>query len=209
MPEFGDFLLKRLNEIGLSQSEAARRGSFTRQSLGNWVNGHVRAIQLRNILALSNVIGVPPYRLLQILCRDMGTSLHRDTQASHPGDAVRLVESAPDDGSVVQPGQRFVATFGLQNAGTVPWRKRLLRCVDDAALPCGRPGDPSAALLPVRNPIRLPDTPPGRQVEVRVELVAPNRAGTVRSVWAITDEHGEHCFPDHASLWCRVRVEPP
>jgi len=222
MPEFGDFVLKRLNEIGLSQAEASRRGAFTRQSLGNWINGHVQTIQLRNILALSGVLGVSPYFLLQILCREMGTSIRSSAHVLHPGDHSRFVDDLGiPDNFPVYVGQVFVKRWAIQNTGTVAWRDRYLTCVDDPPVDSGptdvRAGDERSAsdwlpegrtgyLIPTARSVRLPETAPGEIAETSVEFTAPDMPGTVRSTWRITDRDGEPCFPEHVGVWCQVRV---
>ena len=206
MSEFGRFVLRRLNEVGLSQAEAARRGTFTRQSLGNWVNGHVRTVQLRSVISLATVLQVSPYHLLQLVCREMGTVLVPDSPALHRGDHTRFVDDlAVPDNTVVHVGERFVKGWRLQNTGGVEWIGRRLECVD-VPPPPDAGGRSIGYLSPVERSVEVPRTAPGATVDLYVELVAPDTPGTVRSTWKFVDAEGALCFPGHTGAYCQVRV---
>ena len=208
MSEFGRFVLRRLNEAGLSQTEAARRGGFTRQSLGNWINGHVRTVQIRSVVSLAEVLDVSPYYLLRLVCREMGVHLIPDSRALHPGDHTRFVADLDvPDNTPVHAGERFTKGWRLQNTGTVPWEGRWLECMDvppaaDAAGPAPLVG----YLRPVAPRVAVPYTAPDATVDLRVEFVAPDAPGTVRSTWKFVDANGDVCFPEHVGAYCQVRV---
>ena len=206
MSEFGRFVLRRLNEVGLSQAEAVRRGTFTRQSLGNWINGHVRTVELRSVISLASVLQVSPYHLLQLVCREMGTVLVPDSPVLHRGDHTRFVDDlAVPDNTIVHVGERFAKGWRLQNTGRMEWVDRRLECVDVPP-----PPDPDGRLLgylkPVERSIEVPRTAPGATVDLHVEFVAPDLPGTVRSTWKLIDADGGVCFPGHSGVYCQVRV---
>ena len=204
MSELGRFVLRRLNEVGLSQAEAARRGAFTRQSLGNWINGNVRTVQLQSLVSLAGVLEVSPHHLLRLVCREMGTALAPDPSTLHPGDRTAFVRdlSIPDN-TVVHAGQRFAKGWRLQNVGRVEWVDRRLECVD---LPPGDDGRRLGYLVPSSRSVAVPRTAPGETVDLAVEFTAPETPATVRSTWKLVDAEGRVCFPDEDGAYCQVRV---
>ena len=208
MSEFGRFVLRRLNEVGLTQAEAARRGDFTRQSLGNWINGHVRTVQLRSVISLAEVLEVSPYHLLRLVCREMGVHLAPDSRSLHPGDHTRFVADLDvPDNTTVHAGERFAKGWRLQNTGTVTWEGRWLECVDLPPEADGAGDGPLVGYLrPVEPRIAVPRTAPGDTVDLRAEFVAPDAPGTVRSTWKLVDAEGRTCFPEHHGAYCQVRV---
>lgn len=204
--EFGAFIRMRLREQGISQSDAARQGGFSRQSLLNWMNGDVQRIELLNIVRLALVLDITPYYCLQYLCSQLNLPIRSDAQTLLLGDHTSFVEdvTVPDNATVIA-GQTFEKQWRIQNSGSIPWIGRQLRCVDvsiEQAVSELQRGQ----LLPVDVCVPVPDTDVGQCTTVSVHFTAPDLPGTVRSNWVIVDKEGELCFPQHAGLWCQVRV---
>ncbi|MBN1200862.1 MAG: peptidoglycan DD-metalloendopeptidase family protein [Anaerolineae bacterium] len=86
-----------------------------------------------------------------------------------------------EDGTVMQPGQRFRKVWRIRNSGTTTWTRgyRLAFAGDN------RMGAPSVVALPT-----LP-VEPGQLVDVAVDLTAPARLGTHRSTWQIRNADRE------------------
>ncbi len=205
MSEVGKFILQRLNTLNLTQVEAAEKGGFTRQSIGNWVNGNVKSIRLDNVVSLALVLEVAPYYLLQRICREIDVNLASPAISRYEGDHSSFVRDTNfPDNSVVQVYDKFTKSWAIQNTGTTPWNNRWLSCQD---LPSGNLSDKRLGfLMPAENKVPIMPTEPGEIVEIQVEFTAPGLPGTIRSTWLITDEEGNVCFPHHTGVWCQVRV---
>lgn len=73
------------------------------------------------------------------------------------------------DGTRIDPNKSFVKTWRVRNAGTCPWENVTLNPVSGEAMD--------------GLPVAVPQTKPGDNVEISVNLVAPAQAGTYRGVW--------------------------
>jgi hypothetical protein len=84
------------------------------------------------------------------------------------------------DGTVIQPGEKFVKTWRLRNSGTTTWTTAYtLRWVAD-----NRMNGPAAVSLPRK-------VVPGEIVEISVTLTAPQEAGRQRSTWKMYNAAGK------------------
>ncbi|TDD64043.1 NBR1-Ig-like domain-containing protein [Actinomadura rubrisoli] len=101
------------------------------------------------------------------------------------------------DGTVVKTGQRFIKTWELANAGTVPWRGRFLA---RALLPA----DNGTCSTPAKVPI--PDTDPGARVRVSVRVTAPATPGSCWVGWKMVDGQGRQLFPGARPVFFVVNV---
>jgi len=203
--DLGLYLRRSLLKNGLSQSEAAKRGGFSRQSLSNWMNGDVRKMELESIVRLSTVLDIAPYSLLQKLCRQLNLCIESIDPSNVPEDHVSFVKdiNIPDN-SVVLAGSTFVKEWEVQNTGNVRWENRRYVCLDLEAFDSPETND--AILRPVSQFIDVPVTAPDEKVSIRVKYVAPDHPGTVRSSWRMIDRKGNSCFPEHTGIWCQIRV---
>lgn len=115
-----------------------------------------------------------------------------------PGDASRLVADVTyPDGSVVTVDQRFVKTWQLNDAGTVPWRGRYLQrlppldgldiCHTDARVP-------------------IPDAEPGANVLVNVPVEARGTPGPCKVFWKMVDAEGRLFLPQSTGIYFQVTV---
>lgn len=204
--DFGTFIRVRLRGVGLSQSEAAKRGGFSRQSLLNWMNGDVRRIELMNIVRLANVLDVSPYYCLQRVCRQLSLEIRSDEPALYRRDHSSFIRdvSVPDNTPVLV-GQRFVKEWEIMNTGVTTWRGRFLTCMESEPARASN-GLLGGYLRPDAGAVPVPETRPGESVVLGVVLTAPELPGTVRSEWKLVDADGLVCFPELAGVWCQVRV---
>jgi hypothetical protein len=114
------------------------------------------------------------------------------------GDASSLVADVTyPDGSRVALNERFVKTWRLRNAGTVPWHGRFLQrlppldgldvCHTDARVP-------------------LPDTEPGAEVTVSVPVQARGTPGPCQVYWKMVDSGGRLYLPQSNGIYFLVHA---
>jgi len=205
MTQIGTFILQRLKTLNLTQVEAAEKGGFTRQSIGNWINGNVKSMQLDNIISLALVLQVSPYYLLQMICREIDFDMTSPAPAIYKGDHSTFVKDITyPDNSIVKVSDTFVKRWAIQNTGSLVWEDRYLSCLDIPKE--SAKDDLTGFLIPSQAVVAVPKTQPGEVIELEVELTAPSLPGTVRSTWILTDQSGRACLPEHNGIWCQVRV---
>ncbi len=119
-------------------------------------------------------------------------ALHPDDVSEFEGDV-----TIPD-GTVVRPGQQFVKTWRIRNAGSVHWRDRYLQRID---LPIG----PDDCRTPERVPVN--DTAPQQDVLISVDIRAPASAPAYCKVhWKMVDDSGRVLLPGYRPVFFEVRV---
>ncbi len=105
------------------------------------------------------------------------------------------------DGTVFPPGAQFTKVWRLLNAGTCTWTTAFV-----AFFFAGEPlGAPHQVPLPY-------EVPPGRQVDIRVPMQAPEKPGTYQSFWKLRSPDGQvFGIGEDAALpfWVEIRVEEP
>lgn len=116
-----------------------------------------------------------------------------------PGDASRFIRDVtiPDD-TVVEPGEKFLKVWEIQNVGTVKWHDRYLQRTDEHQ---GR--------TDCRTPRRIPikDTLPNETVKIRVRATAPSTASADCKVdWKMVDDAGHRLFPSSRPVFFLVHV---
>jgi transcriptional regulator with XRE-family HTH domain len=102
------------------------------------------------------------------------------------GDEARFVSESPPDGTTVPCGATFTKTWTIRNSGTVAWQGRRLRRIGPTTGPWTLT---SARFTPV------PDTEPGEQVEVSVQLRAPQMETAAVAQWKMVDAEDLLYFP--------------
>lgn len=106
------------------------------------------------------------------------------------------------DGELVEPGEQIIKTWRLRNSGVIFWHDRRLT----------RVGPADSDSLP-RSPesVPIPETAPGEEVDITVEMIAPQRPGTYKTTWKMTDESGREYFPTHYKdgIFCIMTVVGP
>jgi transcriptional regulator with XRE-family HTH domain len=107
------------------------------------------------------------------------------------GDATAYVDETIPHGTLMTPGQRFIKTWRIRNAGTVPWRGRRL----ERQGPLTGPG-----LITSPRFVPVPDTDPADVAEISMQLKAPGYDCTSIAYFKMVDEKGFFCFPDDHQL---------
>ena len=99
----------------------------------------------------------------------------------------------PDD-SVLMPGESFVKTWRVENSGTCTWAE----------------GTTFAFLsgddLSAEDAVSVPVTEPGEELELSVEMEAPQEGGTYRSNWQLRTPDGERYG---GVFYAQIRVPSP
>jgi hypothetical protein len=105
------------------------------------------------------------------------------TNPATPTPLCDLAEFVADitvpDGTQFKPGETFTKKWRLRNQGTCTWTTGYALVFDE--------GDPMGADLVINLPA---DVPPGSEVDVAVEMTAPNTPGTYRGYWRVRNEQG-------------------
>lgn len=108
-------------------------------------------------------------------------------------DRAILVEDVTiPEGMNVQPGENFIKTWRLQNAGTSTWNASY-QLVFISGDPMGGPD--RVALTG--------QVPPGGQLDISVYLTAPSQPGRYRGVWQMVNSANE---PFEDALWVEINV---
>lgn len=114
-----------------------------------------------------------------------------------PGNPIDV--SIPDD-TQMRPGQSFTKTWRLQNVGSCAWtREYRVELFSGEAMSA-----PSSIILPR-------EVSPGQQVDISVDMIAPQSAGTYQGNWKL--RNAEHAWfgigPVGTSpFWVRIIVVP-
>lgn len=83
------------------------------------------------------------------------------------------------DGTPMAPGQTFTKTWMVKNVGTCTWTPTFKLGFGGIGVPMG------GQATPIGKTVK-----PGEQIEVSVNLVAPNTSGDVQSYWKLQDDTG-------------------
>ncbi|WP_062346486.1 NBR1-Ig-like domain-containing protein [Herbidospora yilanensis] len=97
------------------------------------------------------------------------------------------------DGTLVGKGESFEKVWRIKNTGGVEWAGRFLMRVNDTV--CAAP-----------RRVEIPHTPPGRSVDIRVTVEAPEKPGACKIFWKMVDAEGRLLFPDKRPIFLDVRV---
>ena len=113
------------------------------------------------------------------------------------GDASVFVDDTVPHGTAVSPGLLFVKTWRVRNAGTVPWRGRMI----ERQGPLTGPG-----LITSLRRMEIPDADPGETIEIEALLRAPGYDCSSIAYFKMIDTDGHLCFPDDYQLGLDVLV---
>jgi hypothetical protein len=114
--------------------------------------------------------------------------------AGHP------IDVTIPDGTVMNPGERFSKTWRLENAGSCTWtRVYALTFFSGNSLDAFQ-----------TNPLAQP-VEPGKQIDVTVDMQAPETPGVYQSNWMLSNEEGQlfGIGPNgDAPFWVKIEVVP-
>jgi hypothetical protein len=132
------------------------------------------------------------------------TPIPTDTPVGPPCN--RAVPGSPidvtiSDGTVLMPQQVFSKTWRLINAGSCAWSR------DYAVVWFSGPVMAQSKVQNFRNPVR-----PGEIIEITVDMVAPETAGSYQSNWKLRDGNGEMFGlgpTGDSPFWVKIEVYAP
>lgn len=181
----------------MTQTEAARRLGISKGHLSSVEHGRAHATagivefyeeqfhgegQARGLYNAAKTAPRPPQR------RPLAE------RPSYPisGDAATFVAdiTIPDD-TVMPPYYKFEKVWRIRNSGTVPWVGRWL----------ARRGAPWGHGIP-KSPhrVRILDTQPGEEVDIKVLMEAQSQPGSSQSHFKMVDDRDWEYFPDRYPL---------
>jgi hypothetical protein len=105
--------------------------------------------------------------------------------------AAFMTDATLADGSAVSPGQSLLKTWRVKNTGTSTWDGYKLIFLQ---------GDQMGG----NSPVSIPRTSPGQQVDISVDLRAPDSPGAKAGYWQIISRDGGHV--PGGRLWVKVNV---
>ncbi len=101
------------------------------------------------------------------------------------------------DGTEFAPGTAFTKTWRLKNVGTCTWQNYSL-VFDHGDAMGGPPSQP------------IPVVAPGQEVDISVDLVAPNSPGAYRGYWRLRDNQGRvFGLTTGVPFWVDIKVVNP
>jgi len=119
---------------------------------------------------------------------------------SCPLDLDYVADITIDDGTVLQPGEDFTKIWRVENSGSCEWDTDFEWVhVDGPQL-----ADVDSLTL---NDLSLAAVPVGNQVNLDVEMTAPDDPGTYQSVWQMRDADG-NLFGERLFIDIRVQCPP-
>lgn len=120
-------------------------------------------------------------------------------QALYPlaGDRSAYVSEEPPDGTRVATGSTFKKRWTIRNSGSVPWVDRRIRRIGPAVGPWTVSSEVFAT---------VPDTHPGDEVTLEVQLRAPSVETSAIAQWKMVDDEGLLVFPDRYSVGLALHV---
>ncbi len=101
------------------------------------------------------------------------------------------------DNTSMQPGESFTKTWRLENIGSCTWTTGYSLVYYN-----GEPMDGSTVSMPHA-------VAPGETVDLSVNLVAPDKAGTYRGNWMLRNKDGRFGIGDNADVafWVQIKVK--
>lgn len=112
-----------------------------------------------------------------------------------------MIDVNIEDGTEMEPGQRFTKIWRLTNVGTCTWTREYQAIWFFGT----RLGDVLAVPLPK-------NVPPNESIEIEVEMVAPQTPGLYRSDWKLVNSRGDTFGigpAGNATFWVQIQVVQP
>ncbi len=115
-------------------------------------------------------------------------------QPTGTNDSVYVADVTIPDDKVIQPGERFTKTWRVRNTGTLAWGAGYTINLVGGIAMTGKQSFP------------LPAAAPGQEVNVSIDMVAPERPGTHYGDWRMKDPQGR---PFGQLIYVRIKVPFP
>lgn len=115
--------------------------------------------------------------------------------------AGKPIDMTIPDNTRLKPGDSFLKTWRLVNVGTCTWTRRYTAVWFSGENLASRKEEPFRE-----------DVLPGQSVDLSIDMVAPQKAGSYQSNWKLRDENGQlfGIGPNAASpFWVRIEVVDP
>jgi hypothetical protein len=109
--------------------------------------------------------------------------------------AIFVADVTIPDGKVIAPGAAFTKTWKLQNGGTTTWTSSYSLAFASGV----QMGDTTSVPLPQ-------SVPPGAQIDISVDMVAPTQTGSYQGYWKMKNASGQF-FND--SVYVLITVGNP
>lgn len=198
--ELADFVRKRINELGISKKELARRGRLARSLIYKILNYELTSLTENTLRKLAFTLGVTSAELHSLLWKGVlkVSSKQKSKSLIEENGSIFIRDVTYPDNEMVHINQEFEKVWEIRNIGKVTWEDRFLKRMDSP--------EGEGALICVQELIPLPKIMPGETVSVAVKFKAPSYPCTTISYWKMVDNEGNLCFPDKKGLWCRVMV---
>lgn len=205
--DFAGYVRMRLRHIGMSQAQLARNTGISRPALVKLLNGRTRAPRLETTRAMASALGVSPIHLLRLLTDDQDGALAESPADNATFSNAAIIDVTVPNGTRVAPGERFEKVWDVRNTGTIEWRGRRLRCIDQALSPSLDGGTRDQYFLrPDAIEIPVPYAAPGDLVRLAVWFTAPRLPVACVSMWRIVDLSGLDYFAEFNPLNVMVLV---
>lgn len=212
----GSLVRRRALQLGLPLTAVAERADVTRAYLHRLLLGQTPNPGVLTLQKLATAVNLPAMTLFRLYAE--GPSQQARTARRHVGrlDAqdglIFVADVTVPDHSLMTPGERFIKTWAIQNAGDRPWIGRHLARLDQETVLAQRQAN--GVLTPLLDSnlhcldrsVEVPPSLPGHVVELSVEFRAPEGSATVASIWRMEDADGHACFDEHCYLYCVVTV---
>jgi hypothetical protein len=141
---------------------------------------------------------------------DNATNAPHETPRSGEGSGVEYPIAGDDsefvkdvtmpDRMIVSSNRTFVKTWEIRNSGSVPWYDRYL---------VRQPGTVESGGCISDSRVRVPDTAPGRTVQISVQVSTSGAPGRCYVEWKMTDRDGKLVFPAKRGVWFDITVTNP
>jgi transcriptional regulator with XRE-family HTH domain len=202
-PDLKNLLRKRIRQQGYSLSEFIRKTDLSRSYLYNLMAGKVADPGVKTLYKLSAALNMPSVAMFRLFSENAEASPREEYEAIGNSSDRCMVAGGVHcpDYSMVLPGETFTKIWVLQNAGSVSWKGRRLRRVDNEVVMSVRDNNgflqelASSQLRCAKAFIPIPDTAPGETVDLTVEFFAPQEHVSVASIWRVEDAQGKQIYP--------------
>lgn len=114
------------------------------------------------------------------------------TKTPIPCNLAYYVSETIPDGTEYDVGESFVKTWRLKNIGTCTWNSNYQLVFAEGDKMSG----PSSQNL-------TQSVAPGEQIDISVDLIAPNIAGTYKGIWKVKDDQGAYIVH---KIWVEIKA---